>query len=127
MATAMMLDFKTALMILSYLGMSHERVVVMGWPGSYEFHCWSFFDVKLSYDPHSGYYLKSYPSDPMGNMTALLKMITEWSNEKYRKEYLVVRGVPILQPRGILSWRERELYEYEWYKSHTDKFGKWLK
>jgi hypothetical protein len=84
MAHAFELSLAMAKVILAIIGKTHDDVLEMGWPGSYEFYCPSMFDVKLSYDPYGGYghkgcyYLKSYPNDPMGNMCHFLRFHIMW-------------------------------------------------
>lgn len=123
------LEMNVALMILAYLGLTHEDVVAMGWPRSAEFHCWNWFDVKLSYSPYDvAYYLKSYPSDPHGNMLNLLLMIKQYCYEhRYGKRCIEnIKGKLVEVPFPVMDWNERDKFEHDWYMAHTGKHGEWL-
>ena len=73
MAQAWFISTGMVKVILSLLGRDHDTIVSMGWPSSYEFFCTCYMDCKLSYDPHSGYYIKSYGSKALLNVKHFLR------------------------------------------------------
>jgi hypothetical protein len=105
------LKTNTAMMLIDYLQISFEELRTRPLMELYEFHCWSFFDVKLSYVKDENYfYLKSYLPDPKGNISHLLNHIRKFRKKYKNKDY---------------TSHERDKEAMEYYKNNT-KHYKWI-